>query len=74
MARIAGIQINKTANGNIKSVLIDYKKHKDLVQPLLESVGAIEEDEFEKEWREGETLEESKQHVINHIKRKNWPK
>jgi hypothetical protein len=74
MARIAGIQITKTLSGSIKSVTIDYKKHKDLVRPLLEKVGAVEEDEFEKEWKKGISIETSRKKVLDYIDTLKWEK
>lgn len=74
MARIAGIQIEKNTKGVATHVRINLKKHGDLFNPLLEQVGAIEEDEFDRKWREGETSAESKAYVLSHLKSLPWKK
>jgi hypothetical protein len=74
MARIAGIQIEKNAKGVPTKVTIDLKKHGALFTPLLEQVGAIEEDEFEREWREGITGDELVKRVHAHIDTLPWKK
>ena len=52
MARIAGITTDKDPKGNITKVTFDFKKHEAKLRPILEELGAIEEDEFDKEFRE----------------------
>jgi hypothetical protein len=51
MARIAGIQFEKDARGKRRYVRIDLKKHGNDIAPFLEKMGAMEEDEFEREWK-----------------------
>ena len=58
MARIAGIQLDRAANGTIKKVTFDLKKHGEIINPILEKMGVIEEDEFEKKWSKGVTGDE----------------
>lgn len=48
MALIAGIKLHKTPSGEIKAATIDMKKHGELLKPLLEKVGAVVEDDFDK--------------------------
>jgi uncharacterized protein YaiE (UPF0345 family) len=75
MARIAGIQFNKTPSGKVKSVTFDLKKHGEVITPVLESLGAIEEDEFEKKWKQGGyTVQEAKARTIQVIKKLPWKK
>jgi hypothetical protein len=74
MASIAGIKLHKTPTGKLKSVTISMKHHAELVQPILEKVGALEEDEFEKDWREGYTIEEARQHLLNTVRSFPWKK
>jgi hypothetical protein len=67
MARIAGITTEKDPKGNILKVTFDFKKHEADIRPILEKLGAIEEDEFEKEWKEGITIEESRKRMYKLI-------
>ena len=62
MARISGLSLEKHSNGSIKKVTFDYKKHSELLKPILENMGAVEEDDFDKRIKSGElfTLEEAK--------------
>ena len=75
MARIAGIKLHKTPSGEIKSATIDMKKHGELLKPLLEKVGAVVEDDFDKRWKElqvtGYTVEEFRERLLAH-NRKLW--
>jgi hypothetical protein len=57
MARIAGIRTEKDLKGNITRVTFDLKKHAAKIMPILVEMGAVEEDAFEKEWREGIPVE-----------------
>jgi predicted transcriptional regulator len=59
MAQIAGISTQKDNKGNILKVTFDLKKHGAEIMPILVKMGAVEEDDFEKEWRKAETVEES---------------
>ncbi len=73
--RVAGIQIHKTASGKIKSVTFDYKKHGEAIAPVLEQLGAIEPDEFDKEWAKGGlSPEEFRKALHVHIKSLPWKK
>jgi hypothetical protein len=74
MARIAGITTDKDPKGNIRKVTFDFKKHEADIRPILEKLGAIEEDEFEKKWKEGTPIEEAHQQVLDHIRSKKWDK
>ena len=72
MARVAGIKKEKDSKGNISRVTFDFKKHKDLVLPLLIQLGALEEDEFEKEWKEGVPVNQAFDGLIEKIKTLEW--
>lgn len=65
--KTAGIKFDKYANGSIKSVTFNYKKHGEAIEPILKSLGAIEEDEFEKEYKKGYTPEEAKKELHKRI-------
>lgn len=72
MARVAGIQFENDSKGNHRYVRIDLKKHAEQVIPLLEKLGAIdEEDEFEKEWKSG-GLSSAEAKTITKKKIKEW--
>ena len=45
MARVAGIQFENDSKGNHRYVRIDLKKHAEQVIPLLEKLGAIDEED-----------------------------
>lgn len=66
MARIAGIQIEKDAKGKPAYARINLKKHKEALT-FLEQLGAIDEDEFDKEWKRGLTIEQCKEKMHNRI-------
>ena len=81
MPRIAGIKLHKTPSGKIKSATIDIKKHGDLLQPLLQQLGAVEkaeEDDFEKKWAEalrtGYTPEQAREKSLNFVRSLPWKK
>ena len=74
MAHISGIKLHRTPTGKIKSVTFDMKKHGDLLQPILKQVGAVEEDDFEKRWREGYTVEEVFNGLMEKIDGMKWDK
>lgn len=44
--KTAGIKFEKYANGSIKSVIFNYKKHGEAIKPLLQQMGAIEEEKY----------------------------
>jgi hypothetical protein len=74
MARVAGIQFNKTPGGKIKSVTIDLKKHGEVINTLLEKLDAIEEDEFEKKWRKGGiTVDRLWESFLFKVRNHKWP-
>jgi hypothetical protein len=75
MARIAGVQFKDNVKGVHTHVTIDLKKHGEKLKPFLEEIGAIEEDEFEKEWAKGGyTVEESRQKMHAFIRSLPWKK
>jgi len=67
MARIAGIKFEKDTKGNNRYVRIDLKKFSSDITPFLEKVGAIEQDDFERRWAEGMTIEEAKEQMRQFI-------
>lgn len=75
MARIAGIQFKDNARGTHTHVTIDLKKHGEKIKPFLEEIGAVEQDEFDKEWAKGGyTVEEARQKTISFIRSLPWKK
>ena len=44
MPRIARVKLHKTPSGKIKSATIDMKKHGVLLLPLLQNLGAVEQE------------------------------
>jgi hypothetical protein len=70
MARIAGISTDKDTKGNIRKVTFDFKKHEADIRPILEKLGAIEEDEFEKKWKEGIPIAKARKISIQLIEEK----
>jgi hypothetical protein len=72
MARIPGIKFIKDSKGNPKQVVIDLKKHGKEIKPFLENIGAIEEDDFEKEWKEAITGDELLERINKHIDTLPW--
>lgn len=71
MARIAGIQIEKDSKGRPAYARINLKKHPEAVE-FLNKVGAIADDDFEREWARGLTPEEFKAEMHKRID--NWEK
>jgi hypothetical protein len=67
MARIAGIQFEKDARGNRRYVRIDLKKHGNDIAPFLEKVGAVDIDEFEKEWATSVSGDRVRKELNTHI-------
>lgn len=68
MARIAGIKIEKDSKGRPAYARFNLKKHPEALE-LLNKIGAIEEDEFEREWNRrvsgNEVRKELHQHIDN---------
>lgn len=71
MARIAGIQIEKDSKGRPAYARINLKKHPEALE-LLNKIGAIEENEFDREWKRGLTPEQFKEEMHRRID--NWDK
>ena len=74
MARIAGISTEKDLNGNIKNVTFDFKKYEVKLRPILEELGAIEEDAFDKDFREGTPAKEAIKEILTEIRSLEWEK
>lgn len=71
MARIAGIQIEKDVKGRPAYARINLKKYPEALE-LFTNIGAIEKDEFEREWKRGLTPEQFKEEMHRRIN--NWEK
>ena len=50
----------------------DLKKQSAEIMPLLIKLGAVEEDDFEKEWKEAESVSESFEKLISEMKNWKW--
>lgn len=70
-----GIETKLNKKGEITHITIDVKKHKDII-PLLTEKGFIEEDDFDKEWKNptNMTLEEAKRRMLENIEKFPWKK
>jgi hypothetical protein len=71
MARIPGIQIEKDSKGRPAYARFNLKKHPEALE-LLSKIGALEDDEFEREWKRGLTPDQFK--VEMHRRIDNWEK
>ncbi len=69
--KTVGIKFEKYANGSIKSVIFNYKQHGEAIKPLLQEMGAIEEENSEEE--KYYTLDEARAETKKMI-RKWWKK
>lgn len=69
MARIAGVQIEKDSKGRPTYARFNLKKHPEALA-LLNKIGAIEEDEFEREWKRSLTSEQFKEEM--HLRIDKW--
>ena len=67
--QVSGIEIEKNKKGEDAFIRIDLKKYGKQLQPFLEEIGLIDDD-FDKEWENGLTLEEAKRRSIEKIR--NW--
>jgi len=65
--QVSGIEIEKNKKGEDAFIRIDLKKYGKQLQPFLEEIGLIDDD-FEKEWENGLTLEEAKRRSIEKIR------
>ena len=72
MARVAGIKTEKDSKGNISKVTFYLKKHSAEIMPLLIKLGAVEEDDFEKEWKKAESVSESIEKLKSEMKTWEW--
>jgi hypothetical protein len=75
MARVAGITTQKDSKGNLSKVTFDLKKHKTLIMPILEKLGAVE-DPFEKAWNDPNnmTVEELREKLLAKVRSREWQK
>lgn len=71
MARIPGIQIEKDSKGRPAYARFNLKKHPEALE-LLNKIGALEEDEFEREWGKGITGDQLRGELYKRID--NWKK
>ncbi len=49
MMRVAGITFEKDSQGENRFVKIDLKKQAERINPILDEMGALEADEFDKD-------------------------
>ena len=68
MAKTPGIKYTKDAKGNNRHVTFDLKQHGEALRPMLESLGAVEETEFRKAWKNGRTHEQVVESTVKAIK------
>jgi len=70
-----GIETILNKKGEITHITIDVKKHKEII-PLLTEKGFIEEDNFDREWKNPSnmTLEEAKRRALSYIDSLPWKK
>jgi hypothetical protein len=72
MAAIAGITTKKDLQGRLTHVTVDVRKHKQVI-PMFTEIGLIPKTDFQKRYEQGVTVEEARQHSLNHI-RSIWKK
>jgi len=69
METVQGIRFENDANGKPISVHIDLEKYGTIIEPFLEQIGVIsDEDKFEKDWENAISLKEAKQISIDKIR------
>jgi hypothetical protein len=68
MARIAGIQIEKDSKGRLAYARFNLKKHPEALE-LLSKIGAIEEDQFDRDFKNGLTIDEAKAEMHKRIEK-----
>ena len=66
MTPIAGIEIEKDAQGQDAFIRIDLNKYGKQLEPFLQELGI--NDDFESEWENSLTIEEAKKQSIEKIK------
>lgn len=57
MTQITGIQIEKNENGTLKTVTFDVEKYGEILKPILENLGLIEDSRLQKKFY---SIEEAK--------------
>jgi len=65
MSNIAGIITQTDRPGRLSKVTIDVKKHSAVRLPVLQQLGVIHQDTFEKEWAESIPVEQAREDCIN---------
>ncbi len=65
MTQVEGIQFNRNSSGVIKSVTFDLKKHGDLIKPILDNLGVIED--LEGVEKESVSVETAKKEMVSHL-------
>ena len=70
MTNSPGIRFNRTANGELKSVTIDLEKYGDEIRPFLVKVEIEERENFEKEWKNGISIDDTFQQLEEKIHEK----
>jgi hypothetical protein len=72
MAAVAGITTKKNTKGQITHVTVDVRKHKEVI-PIFNKMGLVDKTDFKLRCKKGVTVEEARQHSLNHI-RSIWKK
>jgi hypothetical protein len=72
MAAIAGITTKKNVKGELTHITVDVRKHKEVI-PMFNEIGLLPKTDFQKRCEQGVTVDEARQHSINHI-RSIWKK
>lgn len=66
MARISGIQIEKDSKGRPAYARFNLKKHPEALA-LLQQIGAIEDDDFEKKWESSISGDQVRKALHTHL-------
>ena len=72
MAQVTGIRFEKDSIGRRTHVRIDLRKFGNAITPFLEEIGAIDDDEFQRDRQRALSAAEFKQEMFNRIDA--WPK
>lgn len=70
MTKVPGIKFIKDAKKRNRYITIDLKIHGEALRPILEQIGAVEESEFQKHFKDGYTSAEVKEYVMDAVDRK----
>ena len=67
MAHITGIMFETDTIGRRTHVRIDLRKFGNQIAPFLEEIGAVEDDQFYRDWQRALTADEFKQEMFKRI-------